>query len=268
MPASAAGYPSVTIGTAETVGDGIVSGGALVASVSAPGGAALHSYAPADTITLTGGTETANAVLTVTATKVISATIAAGGTGGTAGTQTVTGTTGAGGTLFQAQVTVAGGAITAVSSITTAGVYTTNPTTLTAEPVTGAGLVGAQLSVVMGVWTALVTTPGLYTATPVNPVSQGGSSGVGTGASFTMTYLTTALTLFGGVAPVNGWKVANAHPTEDLWVADNGNAAAVASGYRVFAGGGQYATEPGEKPAGIISVFGGAIGHAFTARRW
>jgi hypothetical protein len=49
-----------------------------------------------------------------------------------------------------ASVTVAGGAVTAVLSILTAGVYTVNPTTLTAEPVTGASLAGATLSIKMG----------------------------------------------------------------------------------------------------------------------
>lgn len=79
-------------------------------------------------------------------------TIAAAGSGGTNGTQTVTGTTGTG-TKFQASVTVAGGAITAVLSVLVAGVYTAMPTTLAAEPVTGASLTGAQLnlSACMGV---------------------------------------------------------------------------------------------------------------------
>jgi len=79
---------------------------------------------------------------------VTAATVVAGGTGGTAGTQTVTGTTGAG-TLFQASVTIASGAITAVNSITVGGLYTVSPTNIAAEPVTGAGLTGATLSLTM-----------------------------------------------------------------------------------------------------------------------
>src|SRR6185312_5018157 len=121
----------------------------------------VGNYSPADTIALTGGTHTTPAELSVTTTRVVSATVAAGGTGGTDGTQTVTGTTGTG-TKFQASVTVAGGAITAVLSITLAGSYTANPTTLTAEPVTGASLTGAQLNVVMGVATVTVSTAGAY----------------------------------------------------------------------------------------------------------
>lgn len=81
--------------------------------------------------------------------QVVSAAIVNGGTGGTTGTQTVTGTTGTG-TRFQASVTIASGAITAINQITTAGAYTADPTALSAEPVTGAGLSGAVLSLTMG----------------------------------------------------------------------------------------------------------------------
>jgi hypothetical protein len=194
--------------------------------LNAPGGAATHSYAPGAGIVLAGGTSTVAGQVTVDTTQVVSATIAAGGTGGTNGTQTVTGTTGSG-TKFQASVTVSGGAITAVGSISVAGAYTVNPTTLTDEPVTGAGLTGAALSLVMGVNTfsvvnpgeytansatftqasssgagtgatfnaavfgilaATVSTAGSYTAVPANPVAQASSSGAGTGATFNMTW--------------------------------------------------------------------------------
>jgi len=80
--------------------------------------------------------------------SVQNAAVNAGGSGGTSGTQTVTGTTGTG-TKFQASVIVSGGAIAAVSSITVAGLYTTLPSNLNAEPVTGAGLTGATLSLAM-----------------------------------------------------------------------------------------------------------------------
>lgn len=153
------------------------------------------SYAPGDTFTVTGGTGTA-AVLTITNTKVVSATVAAGGSGGTDGTQTVTGTTGTG-TKFQASVTIASGAITAVLSITVAGDYTVNPTSLTNEPVTGASLTGAELNVKMGILTAPVSTPGSYSVLPTAPVS-GTTSGSGTGATFTLTYGLVAVTVTNG----------------------------------------------------------------------
>lgn len=146
------------------------------------------SYAPNDLITLAGGSGTPAANLKVTHTKVVSATVAAAGTGGTPGTQTVTGTTGTG-TKFQASVTVSGGgAITSVDSISVAGDYTVNPTSLTTEPVTGGGLTGAQLSVRMGVLTAIENTTGVYTTLPSNPVSQASTTGSGTGATFTITW--------------------------------------------------------------------------------
>ena len=143
-------------------------------------------YAPGDTITLTGGTTTLAPVATVATTKVVGTpTIAAAGTGGTTGTQTVTGTTGTG-TKFQASVTVASGGISAVLSVTVAGSYTVNPTTLTAEPVTGGGLTGAQLSIVMGVNTITFTAGGNFTANPAsNLLTQIATSGSGTGATFT-----------------------------------------------------------------------------------
>jgi|GEM_PF-474023 phage tail sheath protein FI len=195
-------------------------------ALNAAGGSTSHSYAPGDTITLTGGTSSVAPVLAVDTTQVTAATIASGGTGGTNGTQTVTGTTGTG-TKFQASVTVAGGIITAVISVTVAGSYLTNPTVLTAEPVTGAGLTGATLAIVMGVSTfnvvnpgvftvnsatftqsatsgvglgatfnagifgvnaATITTAGSYSTVPSNPVLQSATSGVGTGASFTITF--------------------------------------------------------------------------------
>lgn len=164
------------------------------AIVAAAGGVAAHSYVPANTITLTDGAPSTHGVLAVATTGVVSATVAAGGTSGTNGTQTVTGTTGTG-TKFTASVTVAGNAITAVLSITLAGVYTVNPTTLATEPVTGAGLSGAQLNIIMGVVSVTITTAGIVTAVPANPVAQASSSGAGTGATFTLIYEGIAQTL-------------------------------------------------------------------------
>jgi len=181
------GVPDVSIGSP---GDGAIvqtvmtvkSTGITVATAQSGEG----SYAPADTITFpydeTNPVMSA-AVLTVTHTKVQSATIANGGSGGTNGTQTVTGTTGTG-TPFQASVTITGGTITAVNSITVAGDYTVNPSNILAEPVTGASLTGATLNIKMGVLTATRTSGGIYDVVPSNPVTPAGSSGAGTGATF------------------------------------------------------------------------------------
>lgn len=153
--------------------------------------AGTSGYVPGDFIYPSGGTQTTPVILRVTSTKVVSATVAAGGSGGTPGTQTVTGTTGTG-TKFQASVTVSGGgAITAVLSITLAGSYTANPTNISAEPVTGASLSGAQLNVSMGVNAISIVSPGVFTATSLT-FTQGSTSGSGAGATFnTATYNTT-----------------------------------------------------------------------------
>lgn len=103
-------------------------------------------------------------------------------------------------------------------------------------------------------------TAAIGVVTAVGSVSSNGDGTITTGG--------TAQSLFAGVAPVNGWKISNPHPTEDLWVADNGVTAAPNVGYRIFAGGGQYATEPGEKPIGILSIYGATTGHAYGARKW
>jgi len=153
--------------------------------------AAGTGYAPGGTLTAVGGTFTTAATATISNTKVVSATIAAGGTGGSNGTQTVTGTTGTG-TKFQASVTVSGGAITAVLSITVGGVYTVNPTLLTNEPVTGAGLSGAALNVVMGVNAVALGVAGNYTNNPANPVA---TTGTGSGATLDLVFGVNSVTV-------------------------------------------------------------------------
>ncbi len=178
--------------------------------VAAAGGAASHSYVPADTITLTDGAPTTHGVLAVATTGVVSATIAAAGTfTGSTGPFTVTGTTGTG-TKFTASCTLTNGSgITAVLSILTAGIYTANPTTLTAEPVTAALLTGGQLNIVMGVVSATITTPGIVTTVPTNPVAQTSSSGAGTGATFTLTYQGISQTLMASNASRKAFFIQN-----------------------------------------------------------
>lgn len=178
-------------------------------------------YVPGDYIFPTGGTQTTSVILQAPTTQVVSATVAAAGSGGTPGTQTVTGTTGTG-TKFQASVTVdGGGAISAVLSITVAGSYTVNPTAITQEPVTGASLAGAKLSVVMGVDTIRIVNAGVFTTTSTT-FTQGSTSGSGTGVTFnTATYTSTTqprrvictnvenamLTYTGQVTDLSQWPV-------------------------------------------------------------
>lgn len=201
--------------------------------------AAGTGYALTDTITLSGGTFSQAAIATVATTKVVSATVDVGGTGDLADGAgvIVIGTTGTG-TLFRASVTIASNAIVSVQSITVAGSYTVGLTDILHEPVayvsgaaSGTLLVGAQLSVAMGVGTVTVTTPGVYTETatsftqtsttgsgtgftantssyglltvavvdagsytvqPSNPVAQGSTTGSGASGEFTVTWATAA----------------------------------------------------------------------------
>lgn len=157
---------------------------ASTALVSAAVNAAGSGYVPADTITAAGGTFSTAAVLAVATTKVSAVpTVVNAGTGGTPGSATVTGTTGTG-TKFQATVTIeAGGTIQSVDALTVAGSYTVNPTDIANEPVTGGGLTGAVLAVVMGVATVTVDTAGSYTVEPA-AFTQSATSGAGTGATF------------------------------------------------------------------------------------
>jgi hypothetical protein len=80
--------------------------------------------------------------------SVVGATVNAGGSGGTNGPVTITGTTGTG-TKFTARGVISGGALASITSITNAGSYSVDPTSLSAEPVTGGGLSGATVSLTM-----------------------------------------------------------------------------------------------------------------------
>ena len=141
-------------------------------------------YAPNDAVSVAGGTQTQPVELIVNTTQVVGAAVAAPGAGGTNGVQTVTGTTGTG-TKFQASVNVAGGMIVSVNSVTLAGNYTANPTDPTAEPVTGASLVGATLNLSIGILTFSIFARGTFTTNPAGAAfTQASSTGQGTGATF------------------------------------------------------------------------------------
>ena len=76
--------------------------------------------------------------------SVLTATVNTGGSGGTNGPATITGTTGTG-TKFTAKGNITGGALAGALIITNPGSYTVDPTSLTAEPVTGGSLTGATV---------------------------------------------------------------------------------------------------------------------------
>jgi hypothetical protein len=89
--------------------------------------------------------------------SVLSATVNAAGSGGTNGVAIVTGTTGTG-TKFQARGVIASGALTGPLTILNAGAYTVDPTSLTAEPVTGSSLTGATVGLTMSGDLAVLTS--------------------------------------------------------------------------------------------------------------
>lgn len=144
--------------------------------------------APGDVIQLVGGTQTVPAEISVTTTTVSAAAVHTGGSnpGVPNGNHVVTGVTGTG-TKFQANCTFVSGVITAVVSVTNSGSYTANPTNPAAEPVQigGSTLVGATLSLTIGISTFSIFSPGVFTVNPPGGnFTQGSTTGHGTGATF------------------------------------------------------------------------------------
>lgn len=75
--------------------------------------------------------------------------------------------------------------------------------------------------------------------------------------------------LFQGSTPLSGYEVSNPHPTEDLWVTDQGTASIGGVGcFRVSYNGGTYTTPLGYAPLGPVSIIGATTGHRITARAW
>lgn len=82
--------------------------------------------------------------------SVLAATVVSGGSGGTNGQVVITGTTGTSGTgKFTAKGTIVGGALSGALTVVNAGSYTTDPTSLSAEPISGGGLSGATVVLTM-----------------------------------------------------------------------------------------------------------------------
>lgn len=171
-------------------------------------GAAGTSYAPSDTITLTGGTASQQAILEVLTTKLVTApAVAAGGSGYVVGDQiTVTG-----GAVLQV-ATLSGSAVATVI-IVTAGAYSANVTIaggLAQTSTTGVGT-GATFTATLAKWgvnTYAVQNAGSYTVLPSSPVSQGSTSGSGTGFQLTVnTWQIQSFTASGGQGYANGCLV-------------------------------------------------------------
>ena len=109
----------------------------------------------------------------------------------------------------------------------------------------------------------VATAVGLQNPLPV--INAGGTAA--TDGSGTVATGGNAQSLFGGIAPVNGFLVQN-NSSAVLWVSDAGAAAAGGASIQIAANGGIFATPSGYKPAGAVSLFGATTGQSFAARRW
>ena len=118
--------------------------------------------------------------------------------------------------------------------------------------------VHAPASVVGGIATPVGPTAPLPVINTGGAVAVDGSATVAAGG--------TAQTLFAGVVPIDGYLVAN-NSSAILYVSDVG--AATSGGASIpIAAGAVFVTPSGYKPAGTVSLWGGATGQAFAARRW
>lgn len=151
-------------------------------------------YSVGNTITLSGGTSTTAAIVTVSAVSggaVTAVTIANSGNYTVAPTtfsQASTSGSGTGAVFHNCQFGPK------AWTISTPGIFTANPTNFTQFSTTGSGAGATWNTPVIGVNAVTPTTPGNYSVLPTSPVSQGSTSGSGTGATFTV--------LWGLITPV------------------------------------------------------------------
>lgn len=99
-------------------------------------------------------------------------------------------------------------------------------------------------------------------------IASGGAGQSSSDGSSTITVGGAAQSIFGGAVPPNGWKVYNAHDSEDMWICEGGTASVGGTGCYKLGPHDLYCTEPGEKPSGVVSVYAATTGHKFTARKW
>ena len=107
-------------------------------------------------------------------------------------------------------------------------------------------------------------------ATPVGPttplpvINTGGAAAID--GSGTVVAGGTAQTLFAGFIPINGYLVAN-NSSATMYVCDVGPATSGGASIPIAAGA-VLMTPSGYKPPGAVSLWGGATGQVFAARRW
>lgn len=174
------------------------------ATVPPPDLPSVGNYVQTDTLDLVGGTGTVTAQVQVQTTNVRDVVVNNAGSLGAAGLVTLQGTTGTGtparfratvlasGALDPASITILGGG----------GVYLTNPSSLSAEPVTVVDgtntLVGATVTITMDVRSVVPVTAGSYSVVPTDPIAtSAGSVSGATGAVLNGAWGSTGRTQIG-----------------------------------------------------------------------
>lgn len=218
-----------TVADTITLGGGVFSAAAVVTVASVVGVAATGNIAftanpsDGDTVTLNGVTWTFKTALSGANQTIIQGTLAgtlvqlaadlnASGSGSltpaTYGSTTslltvVYDTTGAGGNAYTlaasvgvpSAATLTGGTTTGLGTVTvtTPGVYTALPPTgdMTQSASSGGGTGASLQTAVFGPHAVTISSPGAYSVVPANPVAQDTTTGIGLGATFTMTWAAT-----------------------------------------------------------------------------
>lgn len=174
------------------------------ATVPPPDLPSVGNYVQTDTLDLVGGTGTVTAQVQVQTTNVRDVVVNNAGSLGAAGLVTLQGTTGTGTPAKFRATVLASGALdpASISILGGGGVYLTNPSSLSAEPVTVVDgtntLVGATVTITMDVRSVVPVTAGSYSAIPTDPIAtSAGSVSGATGAVLNGAWGSTGRTQIG-----------------------------------------------------------------------
>ena len=122
-----------------------------------------------------------------------------------------------------------------------------------------------------GSWSIAFDCSGCCTSTTArpDPLPQPAGTAYSVDGSTVLITGGVAQFLFGGSTPLSGYEISNPHPTQDLWVTDQGTASIGGVGcFRVSYQGGTYTTPLGYAPLGPVSIIGAVTGQNITARAW
>jgi len=222
-----AGQGNITVSPYGSGGSGAAATASLGLSgiqtvVTSGTGSTTSDYTPGDTLTISGGTSTSAANVTVNSVGIRVVAAQNPGTGYAVGNYFLfTGP----GFSTSANVSVSNvdinGNITALS-VTTPGVYTSN--TLRSDPVTANSVVttsgtGATFNIGWGVGAVSIGSPGQYSAIPSNPAAVTG--GTGTGATLNLNFGVSGVNVTSGgsnyaVSPTVTFSTGAASATANL----------------------------------------------------